>query len=89
MQSLPWINQFKIRGTYGATGKVNYPPYAARDMYNILFDDWYSTGIGATLQGVGNENLVWEKTNTTILVSISVFSKASITLLSRGIIVKR
>jgi len=67
MQSLPWINQFKIRGTYGATGKVNYPPYAARDMYNILFDDWYSTGIGATLQGVGNENLVWEKTNTTNL----------------------
>ena len=65
MQALPWVNQLKIRGTYGATGKVNYPPYAARDTYNILFDDWYSTGIGATLQGIGNENLRWEKTNTT------------------------
>lgn len=65
MQALPWLNQFKIRGTYGATGKVNYPPYAARDMYKILFDDWYSTGIGAVMQGIGNENLVWEKTNTT------------------------
>lgn len=30
MKALPWLNQFKIRGTYGATGKVNYPPYAAR-----------------------------------------------------------
>lgn len=65
MEALPWINQFKIRGTYGSTGKVNYPPYAARDSYNILFDDWYSTGIGAILQGIGNESLRWEKTNTT------------------------
>lgn len=67
MKALTWLDQFKIRGTYGATGKVNYPPYAARDTYNVLFDDWYSTGIGATLQGIGNENLVWEKTNTTNL----------------------
>ena len=29
MKSIPWLNQFKVRGTYGATGKVNYPPYAA------------------------------------------------------------
>ena len=35
MKSIPWLNQFKVRGTYGATGKVNYPPYAARDMYSI------------------------------------------------------
>ena len=67
MQNIPWINQLKIRGTYGATGKVNYPPYAARDTYNVLFDDWYSTGIGAILQGIGNEELRWEKTNTTNL----------------------
>ena len=81
MKSIPWLNQFKVRGTYGATGKVNYPPYAARDMYSILFDDWYSTGIGATLQGVGNENLVWEKTNSTnIGFDLSFFqSKYNIT----------
>jgi TonB-linked SusC/RagA family outer membrane protein len=65
MQAIPWINQLKIRGTYGSTGKVNYPPYAARDMYTIMFDNWYNTGIGATMQGIGNENLKWEKTNTT------------------------
>ena len=74
MKSLPWINSLKVRGTYGSTGKVNYPPYAARDMYSVLFDDWYSTGIGATLQGIGNENLVWEKTNSTnIGFDLSIF----------------
>ena len=81
MKALPWLNQFKIRGTYGATGKVNYPPYAARDTYEVLFDDWYSTGVGATLQGIGNEKLVWEKTNTTnIGFDLSFFqSKYSLT----------
>ncbi|MFR1242437.1 MAG: TonB-dependent receptor domain-containing protein, partial [Butyricimonas faecihominis] len=63
------------------TGKVNYPPYAARDTYKVLFDDWYSTGVGATLQGIGNEKLVWEKTNTTnIGFDLSFFqSKYSLT----------
>lgn len=80
MAALPWINQFKIRGTYGATGKVNYPPYAARDTYEVLFDDWYSTGIGATMKGIGNENLVWEKTNSTnIGFDIGFFNKYSLT----------
>lgn len=53
----------------------------ARDTYDVLFDDWYSTVFGATLQGIGNEKLVWEKTNTTnIGFDLSFFqSKYSLT----------
>lgn len=59
---------------------MNYPPYAARDTYEVLFDDWYSTGVGATLQGIGNEKLVWEKPTRRISVLILVFqSKYSLT----------
>ena len=74
MKSYAFINQLKIRATYGQTGKVNYPPYAARDTYTVLLDDWYTTGIGAAIHNLGNSDLKWEKTNNTnIGADISLF----------------
>lgn len=58
------INLLKIRGSYGQTGKINFPPYAARTAYRVLSDQWYKTGYGATLMALGNTNLKWETTNT-------------------------
>jgi hypothetical protein len=43
---------------------VSFSPYAARDGYELLLDDWYSTGIGATLLAMGNADLAWDKGNT-------------------------
>lgn len=52
----------KIRGTYGETGKVNFPSYVARTTFKILSDEWYKTGFGATLMALGNKDLTWETT---------------------------
>lgn len=64
MKDLTFINQLKIRGSFGQTGKANFPAYAARSTYEISTDKWYKTGISAKLKGLGNSNLTWETTNT-------------------------
>lgn len=53
----------KARVSYGRTGKVNFPSYAATTMYDMLFDEWYATGYGAVLKALGNKDLTWEKTD--------------------------
>lgn len=58
------VSLFKIRGSFGQTGKVNFPAYAARTSYEIFTDEWYKTGFGAVLKALGNKNLTWETTNT-------------------------
>ncbi len=63
MRQFDWMNRFKIRGTYGITGKVNFSPYEAQNIYSIITDNWYKTGIGASLMGLGNSGLGWEKTH--------------------------
>lgn len=74
MQNLAFINQFKIRGSFGQTGKANFPAYAARSTYEITTDRWYKTGISAKLKALGNANLTWETTNTfDIGAEISLF----------------
>ena len=57
------INKLKARVSYGRTGKVNFPAYAATTMYESLFDEWYITGYGAVLKALGNKELSWEKTD--------------------------
>ena len=57
------INRLKVRASYGRTGKVNFPAYAATTMYESLFDEWYVTGYGVVLKALGNNDLTWEKTD--------------------------
>ncbi len=63
-QNVGFINQLKLRASFGQTGKVNFPAYAARTSYQIFTDEWYKTGYGATLKALGNKKLTWETTNT-------------------------
>ena len=65
MEDVSWINRLKLRGSFGQTGKANFPAYDARSSYVILSDEWYKTGYGAVLQALGNTQLKWETTNTT------------------------
>lgn len=58
------ITMLRIKTNYGQTGKVNFPPYISRHTYELLLDDWHSTGVGGVLAAMGNENLKWEKANT-------------------------
>ena len=62
MKKYGYIDVLKIRGSYGVTGKVNFPPYAAQTIYQILSEEWYKTGFGASLMALGNKDLAWEKT---------------------------
>ena len=57
-----WINQLKLRVSYGQTGKVNFPAYAAKTVFQTN-DRWYVTGFGVNLKALGNTDLKWETTN--------------------------
>lgn len=63
-KSIKAINQLKIRATYGQTGKVNFPAYAASTYYEVITEQWYKTGFGTKLKALGNDDLKWETTNT-------------------------
>lgn len=66
-ENTPWLTQFKQRGTYGMTGKVSFPSYAAQNKYE-MFTDWqYPTGDGVQIMYLGNPNLKWERTLQTDL----------------------
>ncbi len=57
-----WIDQLKLRVSYGQTGKVNFPSYAAKTVFQT-YDRWYVTGFGVNLKALGNTDLKWETTN--------------------------
>ena len=63
MEGNEWINQLKLRASFGQTGKVNFAPYCATTTYEALTDEWYITGYGVKLKALGNADLSWEKTN--------------------------
>ncbi|NLR62541.1 SusC/RagA family TonB-linked outer membrane protein [Chitinophaga polysaccharea] len=60
--SLPFLSKLKLTGTAGVTGSVDFPPFLARTTYSYQTSNWYSTGIGAIVNGYGNDNLQWQKT---------------------------
>ncbi|WP_199417106.1 SusC/RagA family TonB-linked outer membrane protein [Chitinophaga silvatica] len=67
MQNNSLINRARITANMGQLGKINFPPYAAKDNYK-LSPNWYSSGPGVSLYGMGNPLLTWEKTNTYDLI---------------------
>lgn len=64
VRDLEFIDFLKVRASYGQTGKVSFSSFEARTTYQILTDEWYKTGYGASLYALGNENLKWETTNS-------------------------
>lgn len=60
-----WLSELKVRGSYGITGKANFPAKTARTTYNLNPDDIYPSGVGATMAALGNTKLKWEKTKIT------------------------
>ena len=63
MKQFEWMDRLKIRGTYGITGKVDFSPYEAQTIYKVVTDNWFKTGLGASLMALGNNGLGWEKTH--------------------------
>jgi TonB-linked SusC/RagA family outer membrane protein len=64
MKEYPAITNVRVKANYGQTGRVSFSPYAARDTYGLMLDDWYTTGLGGALLAMGNEQLSWDNVNT-------------------------
>ncbi|WP_254070978.1 SusC/RagA family TonB-linked outer membrane protein [Pedobacter sp. L105] len=62
MKEFPVISKFKLSASAGETGSVSFPAYLSKSIYSYQTSNWYSTGIGAVVDGYGNENLQWQKT---------------------------
>ena len=62
MEGVDWLQQFKIRGSYGLTGSQNYDPYHAITTYEYLTQDRYHFAVGAIAKAMGNRNLAWQRT---------------------------
>lgn len=67
MKGVNWLSELKIRGSYGVTGKANFPANTARTLYTINSKSVYPTGLGGNITAMGNKNLKWEKTKITDL----------------------
>ena len=74
-----WVNQLKLRASYGSVGARPgslYPQYA---LYNIT--DGYNGMPGAMMSQIGNKDLTWEKTYTLgIGLDAMSFDRVSLTL---------
>ncbi|BDD09628.1 SusC/RagA family TonB-linked outer membrane protein [Fulvitalea axinellae] len=68
MKDISWLEEFKLRGSYGATGKqdnINYWQYisdvAISNSYAFGRDD--KAALGAWQSRLGNESITWERTD--------------------------
>lgn len=59
-KQLKWLDRARITANYGLTGKNSLPESASRHTYQMILDQWYPTGIGSTLNAMGNPDLKWE-----------------------------
>lgn len=59
MQSISWIDLFKIRGSYGTSGNSDIDDYLYMNLY--AFGQNYLDEPGSTLSTMGNDDLTWEK----------------------------
>ncbi len=75
MQSLHFINDLKLRASWGKTGNFLIPNYASIGLlnpYNYIFNNGVVNGIAPSTPG--NPNLTWEKnTQTDIGLDLSLF----------------
>ncbi len=59
----PWVQQLKLRGSYGSVGNRPTEPYPQYALYSV--NSKYNGKPGAMLSQLENRNLTWEKTYTT------------------------
>ena len=66
IENIGFIQELKLRSSWGTTGGQNFYPFQAIMMYsyndNLIKDISYDSYKGALLKSYGNENLQWQKT---------------------------
>jgi TonB-dependent starch-binding outer membrane protein SusC len=65
MQGISWIDNLKLRASYGTSGNSDIRPYAY--LTNVTHIHSYSGKPGSAVTNLGNENLTWEKNATSNL----------------------
>lgn len=69
MQSVPVINDLKLRASWGKTGNQSIGNYASRPLYNIgtgtQIGNNYTGQTGVTYANLASDNLTWEETTQT------------------------
>lgn len=74
-----WLNQLKLRASYGTTGIDPTELYPQYDLYSV--DASYDGDPAALISQVGMRNLTWEKTKTfDIGLDIAVFDRVRVSL---------
>ena len=62
MKSASWINDLRLRASYGTNGTLPSSNYAWIPTYS--YDDTYQGNAGGYIDGTANENLTWETSYT-------------------------
>ncbi len=67
MKGISWLNQLKVRLSYGVTGNQSINPYSTFSMYGSSESLYYADGSGNTerafsVTNLSNNSLKWEKT---------------------------
>lgn len=63
IKKIGWISFFKLRASYGVTGSQEFSPFQAIQMYNYNTNKQYAGIVSPTLQGLGNPDLKWQRSN--------------------------
>lgn len=78
LENSDWLQQLKIRSSFGYTGSQSFDPYQARARYEYG-DIVYNDRLGAELMGLPNSALKWQRTrdwNTGVDLMIKRFLTA-------------
>lgn len=74
MAGIDWLNELKVRGSYGVSGNDNIGRYARLDLYSTGYN--YGGGNGAINDQLGNSQLQWEGNKVTdIGVEFTIFKR--------------
>ena len=73
MKDTKWLNELKIKASFGQNGNDNIGDFLYTDLYNINKGD--GNDITLTLSSIGNENITWETiTNINLGVEFQMFN---------------
>lgn len=65
MSGISWIDELKLRGSWGETGGIKFNPFQSMMMFSYNDADIsglsYNNRLGALLMALGNPNLQWQK----------------------------
>lgn len=75
------IQQLKLRASAGYTGAQNFAAYQALATYSYDLDRTYNQYLGATLKGMANDDLKWQrKLDYNVGLDLSLFQKLTLKL---------